>query len=194
MDDLAKLVEQAQAGSQAAFEDLVRRFHTPIRAYLARLIGDEEQARDLTQEVFTQAWKKLADLREPAHLRAWLFRVATNRAHSWLRRRRIVHWVSLDRWREPQVPDTPTGERPIEPAALQAPESGFEERLAQAEALGRALRAVPLAYRICLLLYLSHGFAVDEIAAQLDISQVAVRTRLSRGLAMLREAYAREDA
>lgn len=191
-DDLSALIERAMGGSADAFEELVRRLSGPIRAYLARLIEDDEQARDLTQEVFVQAWRKLPELRHPEHLRAWLYRVASNRAHSWLRRRRIVRWVSLDAHRDP-----PSGEHQAAlPRSggmpLLSDESGFEERLAESETVGRALRAVPLTYRECLLLHLAHGFSVAEIATQLDLSPTAVRTRLSRGMMHLRAAYTRE--
>lgn len=193
-DDLSAPIERAQGGSTEAFTEIVARYSGPIRAYLARLLDDDEQARDLTQEVFVQAWRKLPELRQPEHLRAWLYRVATNRAHSALRRRRIVRWVSLEAHR-----DAPSGEHPaIAPRnagqALAADESGFEERVAESEAVGRALRAVPLTYRECLLLHLTHGFSVAEIAAQFDLSPTAVRTRLSRGMMHLRAAYARENA
>ena len=194
LDNLNALIERALGGSTEAFEELVRCLSGPIRAYLARQLDDDEQARDLTQEVFVQAWRKLPELRQPEHLRTWLFRVATNRAHSSLRRRRIVRWVSLDAHR-----DSPSGERAaitMRPAdiAPRSADSGFEERIAESEAVGRALRAVPLSYRECLLLHLTHGFSVAEIAAQLGLSPTAVRTRLSRGMMHLRVAYARENS
>lgn len=189
-EDLSALVEQARAGDHAAFEALVARFQTPVRLYLAHLIGDDEQARDLTQDTFWQAWNGLPGLRDPLHFRAWLFRVATNRGRSWLRHRRLIGWVSLD-WLGSTSEDTSTrGVRAAVPGeALHAPESGFEERLIETEALRQALRQVPLEYRSCLLLHLSLGFTVPEVAEQLSLTPGAVRMRLFRGLAALRKAY-----
>jgi len=187
-DDLLVLVEQARTGDHAAFEALVARFQTPVRLYLAHLIDDDEQARDLTQDTFWQAWNGLPGLRDPLHFRAWLFRVATNRGRSWLRHRRLIGWVSLD-WLSSEnksiypARDTASGE------ALHAPESGFEERLIETEALQQALRQVPMEYRSCLLLHLSLGFTVPEVAEQLSLTTGAVRMRLFRGLAALRQAY-----
>ncbi|WIG59518.1 MAG: hypothetical protein OJF49_002265 [Ktedonobacterales bacterium] len=195
VDDVAALVEQARGGSQAAFATLVERFQPPIRAYLARLLDDDEHARDLAQEVFARAWRKLHELRQPEYFRAWVYRIATNQAHSALRRRRAVRWVSLDRLHSAPLLSTPDAEATApEQAALRSRESGFEERIARTEMLNRALRAVPVSYRTSLLLYLTHGFSVAEIAEQLGVSHAAVRSRLSRGLAMLRDAYARENA
>lgn len=188
--DLSALVEQARAGQHAAFEELVARFQTPVWLYLARLVGDEEQARDLTQDTFWLAWNGLPKLRDPLHFRAWLFRVATNRGRSWLRHRRLIGWVSLDWLGSASEERTIHRERASLPGeALHAPESGFEERLIETEALQQALLQVPLEYRSCLLLHLSLGFTVPEMAEQLSLTTGAARMRLFRGLAALRKAY-----
>ncbi len=194
-DDLTALVEQARAGDHAAFETLVERFQTPVRLYLAHLVGDDEQARDLTQDTFWQAWNGLAKLREPQLFRAWLFRVATNRGRSWLRHRRLIGWVSLDWLGGSSEEKAARQARAAVPGeALHAPESGFEERLIETEALRQALRQVPLEYRPCLLLHLSLGFTVPEVAEQLNLTTGAVRMRLFRGLAALRSAYHKPGA
>lgn len=188
--DLSALVEQARAGEHAAFEALVAQFQTPVRLYLARLIGDDEQARDLTQDTFWLAWNGLPKLRDPQHFRAWLFRVATNRGRSWLRHRRLIGWVSLDWLGSASEERTGNRARATLPGeALHAPESGFEERLIETEALQQALLQVPLEYRSCLLLHLSLGFTVPEVAEQLNLTTGAARMRLFRGLAALRKAY-----
>lgn len=189
IDDLLALVQQAQAGDHAAFEALVARFQTPVRLYLAHLINDDEQARDLTQDTFWQAWNGLPGLRDPQHFRAWLFRVATNRGRSWLRHHRLIGWVSLDWLNGSKHENTPPARDAVPGEALHAPESGFEERLIETEALHQALRQIPAEYRSCLLLHLSLGFTVPEVAEQLSLTTGAVRMRLFRGLAALREAY-----
>ncbi len=188
--DVSALVEQARAGDHAAFEALMTRFQTPVRLYLANLVDDDEQARDLAQDTFWLAWNGLPKLRDPLHFRAWLFRVATNRARSWLRHRRLIGWVSLD-WLSGSAEDRTTNRESagVPGAALHAPESGFEERLVETEALRQALRQVPIEYRSCLLLHLSLGFTVPEVAEQLNLTTGAVRMRLFRGLAALRQAY-----
>ncbi|HEY7349126.1 MAG TPA: sigma-70 family RNA polymerase sigma factor [Ktedonobacterales bacterium] len=192
--DLSALVEQARAGDHAAFEALVTRFQTPVRLYLAHLIGDDEQARDLTQDVFWQAWTGLPKLRDTMYFRAWLFRVATNRGRSWLRHRRLINWVSLDWLNGASENRTINRERAALPGdALHAPESGFEERLAEIETLRQALRQVPVEYRSCLLLHLSLGFTVPEVADQLSLTTGAVRMRLFRGLALLRQTFKQES-
>jgi RNA polymerase sigma factor (sigma-70 family) len=194
-DTLSALVEQARAGNHAAFETLVERFQTPVRLYLAHLVGDDEQAHDLTQDTFWQAWNGLSKLRDPLHFRAWLFRVATNRGRSWLRHRRLIGWVSLD-WLSGNSEENRARQAraAVPDEALHAPESGFEERLVETEALRQALRQVPLEYRSCLLLHLSLGFTVPEVAEQLNLTTGAARMRLFRGLAALRSAYQQPGA
>lgn len=190
---LLLLVQQAQQGSHAAFEAVVLRFQGPVQTYLAHLIGDDEQARDLTQDTFWQAWKRLSTLRDPALFRPWLFQVATNRGRSWLRHRRLIGWVSLD-WLAGARVDGPALREPGASVgeALSAPESGFDERLVELDALRQALSQVPVAYRSCLLLHLSLGFTVPEVAEQLGLTTGAVRMRLFRGLDRLRKVYTQE--
>ena len=192
--DLLALVKRAQHGDHNAFEALMIRFQTPVRLYLAHLIGDEEQARDLTQDTFYQAWKGLPKLRDPLFFRPWLFRVATNRGHSWLRHHRLIGWVSLD-WLNGSSEESSARWESISSGgeALRAPESGFEERLAEAETLRQALLQVPVDYRSCLLLHLSLGFSVPEVAEQLGLTRGAVRMRLFRGLALLRKAHQQQS-
>ncbi len=192
--ELARLVRQAQSGDPGAFENLMLRFQTPVRLYLSHLVGDEEQACDLTQDTFWQAWKRLPTLRDPIYFRAWLFRVATNRARSWLRHRRLVSLVSLE-WLTSNAEEGATRRESIGSAseAFRAPESGFEERLVETEALRQALRQVPVEYRSCLLLHLSLGFTVPEVAEQLGLTPGAVRMRLFRGLAILRKAHQQQN-
>ena len=190
---LLLLVQQAQQGNHAAFEAVVLRFQGPVQTYLARLIGDDEQARDLTQDTFWQAWKALSSLRDPALFRPWLFQVATNRGRSWLRHRRLIGWVSLD-WLAGTRADGSTLREPGTSLgeALHAPESRFDERLVELDALRQALSQVPAAYRACLLLHLSLGFTVPEVAEQLGLTTGAVRMRLFRGLERLRKVYIQE--
>jgi RNA polymerase sigma-70 factor (ECF subfamily) len=185
-------VRLARDGDAGAFEHLVWRYQTPLRIYLARLTGDEEQARDLAQDVFWQAWRRL---RDPALFRAWLYRIATNQGRSWLRRKRLIAMVSLE-WLSSEPDESSLQREPSarDLAALRAPESGFEERMADTQMVERALRRVPVDYRTALLLHVSLGFTVAEVAEQLGITPGAVRMRLCRGLAFLRASYREERA
>lgn len=191
--DLTALIELVRGGDRDAFAALMAAHERPVRVYLAQLVGDDEQARDLAQDVFLRVWDHIGELRDPASFRAWLFRLATNAARSALRRRRLLAWISLDRPPALRGQESGDDQRPAESLLGPAPESGFDERLAESQALAAALRRVPLEYRACLLLHAGLGFSVAEVARQLDLTSGAVRMRLHRGLALLREAYLRDS-
>jgi RNA polymerase sigma-70 factor (ECF subfamily) len=188
------LIEQAQRGDHAAFEELITPFQRPVHLYLAQFIGDDDWAHDLAQDTFWQAWRGLPRLREPALFRVWLFRIATNRARSWLRHRRLIGWVSLD-WLTGTKAEgaAEKSSTPSPGARWRAPETGFEEQFIETETLKLALAQVPRDYRACLLLHLSLGFTVPEVAEQLGLTRGAVRMRLFRGLAALRAAYQQQN-
>jgi RNA polymerase sigma-70 factor, ECF subfamily len=95
----AQFLERLRAGEAAAFNRLVEERHADIYALLYRLTEDAEEARDLTQETFLQAFRHLAGFRGEADLRTWLYRIAVNQARNrwrWWKRRRRDRTVSLD--------------------------------------------------------------------------------------------------
>ncbi len=84
----------ATADRDARFAEVVRTFEAPLSRYLVRMVGDAELARDLAQDTFLSAYANWPDP-EPEHLRAWLYRIATNHALTQLRRRKVIRWVPL---------------------------------------------------------------------------------------------------
>jgi DNA-directed RNA polymerase specialized sigma24 family protein len=92
----AGLVERARAGDQAAFAALITRYQQPLGGYLAHLTGDRELAADLAQETFLRAYRALGATRPDLLIRPWLYRIATNLAYDFLRRRRRLAWLPLD--------------------------------------------------------------------------------------------------
>ena len=79
---------QALAGSQSAFEQIVRRYQRPIIALIARMTGDWALAEDLAQETFVKAFRSLAAFDTTRRLSSWLFRIAHNTAIDAMRRNR----------------------------------------------------------------------------------------------------------
>src|ERR1700719_3786936 len=84
-----EVVEQARRGDTSAFDVLYQHFYTPIRLYLAHMLGDDEEGDDLAQETFLKAWQRLPALRDGARFDTWLYRIATNTAIDHLRRRKF---------------------------------------------------------------------------------------------------------
>ena len=94
-----QFLERLKAGDATAFNRLVEDRHADIYALLVRLTDDPEEARDLTQETFLQAFRNIAGFRGDADLRTWLYRIAVNQARNrwrWWKRRRRDRTVSLD--------------------------------------------------------------------------------------------------
>jgi len=159
--------------SPLAFDAIFVRYHRSIYAYLLGMVGQPEQAQDLTQDTFLKAYMALPRPPDPA-LPAWLYRIATNTALDALRRCRRVTWLSFapgdeDRWPAP-APDLPT-------------------RCAEREAVGVALARLSSRDRACLLLRARDGLTIAEIAHVLDLSPGAVKVALYRAKERFRTLY-----
>ncbi len=179
-------IERLRAGEAAAFERLVEERSGDIYALLYRLTEDAEEARDLTQETFLQAFRAIAHFRGDSDLRTWLYRIAVNQARNrwrWWRRRRRDQTVSLD------APTEGSGDATLA-ARLRDQNAGDPEQLALARererALTVALRALSRPYREVVVLRDVEGLSYEDVAAALEISVGTVKSRLSRGRLELR--------
>jgi RNA polymerase sigma-70 factor (ECF subfamily) len=176
----AQLVRRILAGEADLYRQVVVRYETRLLAYLARMLGDPELARDVTQDTFVSAYASLGQWRaEPgASLGPWLYRIATNLGlnASRARRRRGDAQSSLM-----ELANHPDAERSL------------EDRFVQRELLDAALRSLRPEEAACLVLHLVAGERYDEIGARLGMSSEAVRKRVARGITALREAYCALD-
>ena len=181
----AQFLELLRAGDAASFDRLVSDRGPDVYALLCRLTQDAEEARDLTQETFLQAFRSIAHFRGDADLRTWLYRIAVNQARNrwrWWRRRRRDATVSLDA-------PARDSEQPLA-ARLKDERVRDPERDALAHERERALDSAlqPLARpsREAVVLRDVEGLSYEEVAAALEISVGTVKSRLSRGRAELR--------
>jgi len=175
-DDLA-LVNASLKGSNQAFGEIVRRYQSLICAIAYSATGDLGLSEDLAQETFIVAWKTLGNLRDKAKLRAWLVGIGRNVISSAIRRR------SRDAAARAQLlteSAEASGHGPVEEAITK------EEQ----QILSRALDAIPPMYREPLVLYYREERSVRSVAEALDLSEDAVKQRLSRGRKMIREHVA----
>lgn len=188
-DELA-LVEQAAHGDHAAFGALVRMYEPLLLAYLAKMLGDPEAARDAAQETFLAAYQALprwrpsddprADPRRP--LSPWLYRIATNKALSLIRASTVRPAVIATTYTAPS------------PHGVELAMSGFEDRYAARELLQAALCRLSAEDAACLVMHYVAGERYGEIASRLGLTSEAVRKRVNRGLTALRAAYAALDS
>lgn len=180
------LAEALIAGRREAFEPFVDRFAPLILNFGRRMCGHLDDADEVLQETLLQAYRSLRDLRDPAALRAWVYRVA---AHACLRMRRRGKFepkreISLD-----EVLPSPRGDgRPPEiPDWSDVP----LDRLLRGELrdeLERAILALPKDYRIVVVLRDQEGFTTRETAEMLGVSETLAKVRLHRARLALRKA------
>ena len=166
------------AAARACVEELYATHHAEIHGYLARMVGDDELAADLTQETFVKAYRAFDTLQDMNLARAWLYRIGGRTALDELRRRRLVRFVP---W---------TGE--TRGVGASAEDVALRGRLSSE--LERALAAIPARQRMALLLSELHELNGVELAAALDTSHDAARALLARARESLRQALAVERA
>lgn len=199
--------EQVQRVDVADFEAIFLRFQGPITNFIYRLIGNREQAYDLTQDVFVKAYKALLNgtVVQPGALSAWLYRIAANTTTDTLRRRRLISWVPLSLFNDDRgigagvvsesggaVSDSfsNSDEENMNNGRVSNVSSmyerggydggRFEGKVADREIVERVLKQMPPKYAICLWLYENDGLSCAEIAGVLNISSSAVKMRLMR--------------
>jgi RNA polymerase sigma-70 factor, ECF subfamily len=149
---------------QHAFGELVRRYQSPVRAFLARLgRGDAHLADDLAQETFVKAWRKLHTYRGGAKFSTWLFGIAYNEFRSVARRRKELALEEV--------------EEPLAEVGKSAVDSRSDLRLDLTE----ALKGLPSQERAAIVLCCQNGLTHEEAAQVLDCPLGTVKTHVLRG-------------
>lgn len=162
------LILKARRGNVDAYNLLVSRWDKRIYNYLLRLVGNREDAMDLSQDTFMKAYQNLAKLDDPSRFAPWLFRIAHNEAYSLLRKPKHDS--------EPQEPQPP------------APGFGQLLPLETSLALERALARLTDEQREAVTLKVYQGFKFEEIAEILDCPASTIKSRVYTALDLLKEA------
>jgi len=177
-----ELVEACLAGEESAFDVLLGRWEKRIRGAIYRLVGSDEEARDLCQEAFLKAYKSLRSFKQEARFSSWLYQIALNLCRDRMRRRRGKTMVSLDELEEGGAAMPVAG-----PTALDLLQERDTRRL-----VAQAIEALPDEQREVIILKEYQGLTFLEIAQVLDVPISTVKTRLYRGLDQLRVRLERE--
>jgi RNA polymerase sigma-70 factor (ECF subfamily) len=167
---------------------LYEQFRRPIHSYIYRLLGNQEDADDVTQEVFVRTCLSWESLHEREHLSPWLYRIATNLCVDILRRRKRISWwpLSLRQRHNDHGEDIVTDDT----SYLLADPGGIPE-IAEREHIRQALLNMPTEYAIVLVLHAAQGIPYQEVASIVGISPNAAATRISRAKKMFAEQYQR---
>lgn len=177
MLDEAQVITLVRTGDTNAFAEIIEHYQEPIIRYLYRLTGDYEVAQDLAQDTFIQAYKGILKIKSELSFKAWLYRIATNNALQFRRRKRLLSFIPFTDLRKSDI------------STIQAPANCAEERIAIKEALLK----VPDEQRTCMVLHFVEGLKYREIAETLGISEDAVRKRVARGSREFRKIYNAEE-
>ena len=175
------LVQQCAAGDEEACTRLVTDYQRMVYQLALHLLGDRQEALDLSQEVFLRVFRMLPQFRGQSTLKTWIYRIVVTQASNrqrWWRRRRRAQQVALEEhvaahgelrdWRAETRPD---------------------QVLQRGETAGRvwaALDALPFDQRLAVVLREIDGLSYEEIAASIGVAVGTVKSRLARARLTLR--------
>lgn len=194
-EELAALVREAQAGDRGAFERLVIETSPDCYALALRLVGNEHDAADVLQETYLRAFRSLDRFRGEAAVTTWLYRITANCAATLCRRRGRGRSMELSGGLGPAVPaEGAEGERwvrlPRDEAGDGEGESEPERAAGAADERARlveALRRLPPALRLVVVLHDVYDLSHADISEELGISRTAAKVRLHRARRRLRD-------
>ena len=172
------LVVRCQLGEREAFDELAERWHLPIWRYVRRLLGRDDEAEEITQEVWLRILRGILALQEPARLPAWIFTIA---------RRTVMDRLRV---RYAQAPLVPIEEEPSARLGTEEPDLAWMDE----EVLERALLELSPMEREVLVLFHLRELTLREVAEVLGIPSGTVKSRLSRARLALEQRLREKGA
>jgi RNA polymerase sigma-70 factor (ECF subfamily) len=175
-----------QAGDKVEFARLVDAYYQVIYRLAVKILGNPQDAEDILQETFIKAFRYLPDFNGRSRLSTWLYRIATNEALMLIRRRK-PDAISID---EPRDGD----EQDQEPLQIVDWCCMPEHEMLSSESreyLDQAIESLPTSLRVVFVLRDIEGLSTLETGEVLNLSETAVKTRLSRARLRLREELTR---
>jgi RNA polymerase sigma-70 factor (ECF subfamily) len=169
-----EIVLRVQAGEVAAFDVLVHRYRERVYGVIYNLIGNREDAADLTQDCFIKAFRSIRRFQAQAAFFTWLYRIAVNSTLSQLRRQRLRSFLSLDQLDT----EAPVAKEVIDALTDKtgADRATFAQELQ--EKLNDALQRLSIKHRTVVTLFEIDGLNHQEIAEVMECSEGTVRSRL----------------
>jgi len=184
MPDDQRLITECLAGRTAAYGELVSRYQDRLFNTLLRFLGNAEDARDVLQEAFLNAYLALESFKGDSQLYTWLYRIAMNTAMTHKRKERVALSKRISR------PDA--AEEPADHSAYNRPESNMV-RSEEGQRVQNALGKLSPEHRLVLILKDMDGQKYEEMAEALGVPIGTVRSRLHRARLELRELLERDD-
>ena len=177
--DEARWVNRAKAGDAAAFEALFQHYERQIYGFIYRMMGNPDDANDLTQDVFIRAFRALPQTSADLNVSAWLHRIASNACLDVLRRRQRIRWLPWETHKHEHLLHGTPHDDP-ERSAL----SGETQSEVQA-----ILQLMSPRNRMALVLREYEGLSCEDIGQIMGLSRSAVKSVLFRGREEFRRLY-----
>lgn len=180
----SELLEKLKANDTDAFDRFVDSYSGDVFSLLYRLTENADDAAELTQETFLNAYRSIGRFRGDSGLKTWLFRIAVNESRNrfrWWKRRKRERTISLDA----VIGDSEMTLSDVIADRGSSPEDEVLSRERRA-ALNSALLDLPIAFREAVILVDIEGLSYEETAIALDIGIGTVKSRISRGREELR--------
>jgi RNA polymerase sigma-70 factor (ECF subfamily) len=176
------LIQDAQNGSLEAFNTLILHYQDAVFNAALRILGDEDQAADATQEAFISAFKNISAFRGGS-FKAWLMRTVTNACYDELRRQKRRPTTPLE-------PDTDDGEEMDSPRWLADSSMTPSEKMEADEiehAIQHCLDSLPLQFKTVVVMADLQGMDYSEVARAIRVPLGTIKSRLARARLRLRE-------
>ncbi len=185
-----KLVERAlQNGDQKAFAELMKRYWEPVFFMLNRMVMNKDDAEDLTIEAFGKAFKNLQQYSPQYAFSTWLFKIASNNAIDYLRKKKMENLTSLDR-----PVDRDGGEelnQTIKGHSLTPEETIIKKQ--DADKVHEIIDKLKPRYKEIVELFYMEQMSVEEISKRLDLPVATIKTRLFRARELLMQVLSRKS-
>ncbi len=179
-EELASVQEGACSEINLSFEELFERYSSMVFHLIYRIMGDREEALDVSQEVFLTIYRKLDSFRGESSLKTWIYRIAINRASNrcrWWNRLRRRGSVSLDE--HLSMDRTKSLSETLESHGKSPEESLMAEE--EREEIERSLLSLPVQQRVAVVMRDIEGLSYEEIAESMQVSLGTVKSRIARG-------------
>lgn len=159
IEGAVKKLQVSAEGELDAFEFIVEKFKDRVFTVCYRMIGDIEDARDISQDTFVEVFVKLKTLQEPGKFSAWIYRIAVNKSLNFLRKREKISPLFQDNI-----------------FVTHKKNDDFVKK----DAINHLLSKLTFEYRVVLILFYIEEKQIREISEILDITESAVKMRLKR--------------
>jgi len=167
-----KLIDNYLQGDEKALEVLIRRYLKPIYSFCFRFVGNNQEAEDITQEVFLKVWRNLKKFKKEKNFKGWLFTIAKNTCFDFLRKKKKISTLSLEKY--------------FYLVDLSLLPNEISEKESLKEKIQEAIEKLSSKTREILNLYYNQGLTFREIAQTLNEPINTVKSRHRRAIEILR--------